>query len=469
MNRLPVIQPEGEVPEAAFAERGYVGIDAGTRRLYLDTYGCQMNQHDSDRIVGLMAAEGYTQTDSPDDADLVIINSCNVREKAEQKLRSAAGKMGQLKRRRPDAVVALGGCVAQAEGKKLLARVPHVDLVFGPDHLSRLPELVRRVREDRVRLNETLFLSRSEYVFPAIRAEAPDQTSAFVTVMKGCDKYCSFCIVPMTRGREVSRSAEDIVREVEMLAAKGTREVVLLGQTVNSYGRIKQQGQVPFHELLAMVAAVDGIDRLRFTSPHPGEFSDEQIRAFGEIPELCPHMHLPVQSGSTRVLEAMRRGYTRERFIEICDRFREVVPQAALTTDIIVGFPGETIEEFEETLSLMERVRFHSAYSFAYSERTGTKAVDIEDSVPPDERMRRLHELQALQEEHTREWLDAMVGSQHTLLIEGPSKSNAGRSSGRTGTNRMVHVDGEYEAGTLIDVEIVEAFKHSLLAEVRPS
>jgi len=425
-----------------------------------------MNQHDSDRIIGLMAAEGYAKTEQPDDADLIVVNSCSVRDKAEQKLRTAAGQMKKFKKKRPDTIIALGGCVAQQEGRNLLEKVQHVDLVFGPDHLFRLPDLITKIRNDRVRLNETVFLGRSEYVFPDIKEEAPTQHSAFVNVMKGCDKYCSFCIVPMTRGPEVSRPAVDIVREVRMLAEKGTKEVVLLGQTVNSYGRIKQQGQIPFDQLLTQVAAVDGIKRVRFTSPHPAEFSQAQIQAFADLEELCPHMHLPVQSGSSRVLKMMRRGYTRETFIDICHRFKQAVPDAGLTTDIIVGFPGETEADFEETLSLMEEVRFHSAFSFAYSERKGTKAVDIEESVPPDERLRRLHVLQALQEKHSQEWLAKMVDKEETIMVEGPSKSDPTRSSGRAGNNRMVHVDGLYPPGTFVNVKIVEAFKHSLFGVV---
>jgi len=456
VSRLPVIQ---DTPKAPPVE---TPSDA-PRRIYIDTFGCQMNMHDSDRIVGLMAAEGYARTSSPADADLIVINSCNVREKAEHKLRTAAGQMKRFKKRKPNTIIALGGCVAQQEGQKLMERVPHVDLVFGPDHLARLPGLVRDIREGQGRRLETEFLSRSEYVFPEIRPEAPDQFSAFVTVMKGCDKFCTFCVVPNTRGREVSRDADEIVREVEMLAAKGTKEVVLLGQTVNAYGRIKKQGQIPFHELLAQVASVEGIERVRFTSPHPSEFSDGQILAFRDIPELCAHMHLPVQSGSNRILERMRRGYTRERFFEIVDRLREVAPRVALSTDIFVGFPGETEDDFELTLDLMRRVRFHGAFSFAYSERTGTKAADYDGAVEPKERLRRLHVLQALQDEHTAEWQNAMVGQRYSVLIEGPSKTNHERSSGRTTSNRLVHVDGTYEAGQTIEVEVVEAFAHSLL------
>jgi tRNA-2-methylthio-N6-dimethylallyladenosine synthase len=474
LSRLPIIEaspaPSASGPtlaEPAFAGANYVGPERQSRRIYIETFGCQMNQHDSDRIIGLMAAEGYAQTEKPDDADLIVVNSCSVRDKAEQKLRTAAGQMKKFKRKRPDTIIALGGCVAQQEGQNLLERVQHVDLVFGPDHLFRLPDLITKIRNDRVRLNETVFLGRSEYVFPDIKEEAPIQPSAFVNVMKGCDKYCSFCVVPMTRGPEVSRPAADIVREVRMLAEKGTKEVVLLGQTVNSYGRIKQQGQIPFAQLLAQVCGVDGIQRVRFTSPHPAEFSPDQIQAFADLDELCPHMHLPVQSGSSRVLNMMRRGYSRETFIDICHRFKKAVPHAGLTTDIIVGFPGETEADFEETLSLMRQVRFHSAFSFAYSERKGTKALELGDSVAPEERLRRLHVLQALQEEHSQEWLAQMVGRSETLMIEGPSKSDPTRSSGRSGNNRMVHVDGLYPPGTFVEVEIIEAFKHSLLAKVK--
>lgn len=471
MNRLPIISaqpsPEATHPKLAdpiLAVATYVGAERQARRLYIETFGCQMNQHDSDRIIGLMAAEGYVQTKQASEADLIVVNSCSVRDKAEQKLRTAAGQMKKYKRERPDTIIALGGCVAQQEGEKLLDKVKHVDLVFGPDHLARLPELITKIRTERIRLNETVFLGRSEYVFPEIKNEAPDQHSAFVNIMKGCDKWCTFCVVPMTRGPEVSRAAVEIVHEVEMLASKGTKEVVLLGQTVNSYGRIKQQGQIPFHELLAEVCAVEGIERVRFTSPHPAEFSDEQIQAFAELKELCPHMHLPVQSGSTRLLQAMHRGYSRETFIDICHRFKEAVPHAALSSDIIVGFPGETLEDFEDTLSLMEEVKFHSAFSFAYSERKGTKAIEITESVPPEERMRRLHVLQALQEEHSQAWLRQMVGSKQRIMIEGPSKSDPSRCSGRSANNRMIHVDGAFEPGRMVDVEIIEAFKHSLLA-----
>jgi tRNA-2-methylthio-N6-dimethylallyladenosine synthase len=434
------------------------------RRLYIDTFGCQMNQHDSERMVGIMAEEGYGLTGDPREADLIVLNSCSVREKAEQKVLSAAGVMKHIKRARPDVVVAIGGCVAQQEGQAMLDRIEHVDIVFGPDHIARLPELVRRVRDHGERLSETEFLERNEYVFPRLTEQAPEQVSAFVTVMKGCDKFCTFCIVPFTRGREVSRPADDIVREVELLASRGTKEVVLLGQTVNSYGRIKRDGHIPFHELIARVAAVEGIERVRFTSPHPAEFSEEQILAFRDVKELCPHMHLPVQSGSTNVLKAMRRGYTRDEYLAIVDRLREVAPSVALTTDMIVGFPGETEEDFADTLSLLEKVRYQGVFSFAYSERVGTRALQIEPAVPEEERIHRLYVLQELQERITKEWLDSMVGEKHSVLIEGPSKTDPMRSSGRTGQNRPVHVDGVFGPGTMLDVEIVEAFKHSLRA-----
>lgn len=433
------------------------------KRLYIDTFGCQMNMHDSQRMVALMAGEGYAPTDDPEEADLIVLNSCSVREKAEHKVRSKAGEMKHIKKRRPEVVLAIGGCVAQQEGERMLKRIPHADLVFGPDHLAQLPDLVREVRNRRVRLQKTEFLDRRSYAFPPIPDAAPREVSAFVSVMKGCDKFCSFCIVPYTRGREVSRPAAEILEEVRRLADHGTREVVLLGQTVNAYGKRRQEGQVPFHELLAAVAAVPGIARVRFTSPHPSDFCREQIQAFRDIPELCPHMHLPVQSGSTRVLSAMRRGYSREQYLEVVETLRAVAPSVALTTDVIVGFPGETEADFEETMRLLEEVRYEGVFSFAYSERVGTRALRIEPSVPVEERFRRLRVLQSRQDEITGEILTTTVGARQTVLVEGPSKTNEARSSGRNGENRPVHVDGRYEPGTLLEVEIIEAYKHSLL------
>jgi tRNA-2-methylthio-N6-dimethylallyladenosine synthase len=458
-SRLPVL---GAPPEPVPLEGDPFGDALSPRRIYVDTYGCQMNEHDTQRMVSLMAAEGYLPTERPEDADLIVLNSCSVREKAEQKLRSRAGALKHLKRARPDLVFAIGGCVAQQEGKRLLDRVPHVDIVFGPDHLARLPELVAGVRDTGRRVLETEFLDRSDYAFPPVETAAPRQVSAFVSVMKGCDKFCSFCIVPYTRGREVSRPAAEILDEIRQLADQGTKEVVLLGQTVNSYGRRKRDGHIPFHELLARVAEVEGIERIRFTSPHPSDFREEQILAFRDLPKLCPHMHLPMQSGSTRVLKLMRRSYTRERYLEIVHRLREVAPQVALGTDIIVGFPGETEADFEETLSLVREVRYHSAYSFAYSERVGTRALRIEPSVPEAERFARLRELQAVQDEITRSWLESMVGHTYEVMIEGPSRTDSSRSTGRTGQNRPVHVDGRLEAGTTLEVKITEAFNHSL-------
>lgn len=469
MSRLPVLDNAPRIHQgenrASLGLGDHLGAYAAAltpRRIYIDTFGCQMNQHDSQRIVSLMAAEGYVPTEGPEDADLIVLNSCSVREKAEHKVRTRAGQMKRYKRRRVGVVLAIGGCVAQQEGARMLERIPQADIVFGPDHLARLPELVREVVERRGRVHETRFLSRAAYRFPETPAGAPRQVSAYVSIAKGCDKFCTFCVVPFTRGREVSRPADDIVREVEVLARQGTREVVLLGQTVNAYGRQRRSEEVPFSDLLARVAEVDGIERIRFTSPHPSEFTDDQIRAFARLEKLCPHMHLPVQSGSTRVLSAMRRGYSREAYLSIVGRLREVAPEVALTTDIIVGFPSETEAEFEQTLSLLEEVRFHSAFSFAYSERVRTRALGIGPAVPVEERMRRLRVLQDFQDGISRTWLESMVGQRHAVLVEGPSKTDDRRSTGRTGQNRLCHVDGRFEAGTLLEVEVVEAFKHSL-------
>jgi len=458
---LTVLQERTEPPERSDGPGQGFGDALAPKRMYIDTYGCQMNEHDSQRMVSLMAAEGYLPTDHPEEADLIVLNSCSVREKAEQKLRSRAGALKYLKKVRPDLVLAVGGCVAQQEGKRLASRIPHADVVFGPDHLHRLPEFVDRVRGGQ-RVLETDFMERAEYVFPPVEEFGPRRVTAYVNVMKGCDRFCSFCIVPYTRGREVSRPAQDIVDEVRRLADHGTVEVVLLGQTVNSYGKKRRDGQIPFHELLARVAEIPGIRRVRFTSPHPSDFSDGQILAFRDLPELCPHMHLPVQSGSSRVLKTMRRGYTRERYLEVVDRLREVAPQVAFGTDIIVGFPGETEEDFQQTLTLLDRVRYHSAYSFAYSERVGTRALRIEPAVPPEVRFERLRILQAKQEEITQAHLRAMVGQRYEVLIEGPSRTDPSRVTGRTGQNRPVHVDGAHAPGTFLTVEITEAFKHSL-------
>lgn len=465
MNKLNILQPGA--PDAAEPAQSplHFAASLAPKRVYIDTFGCQMNAHDSQRMVSLMAAEGYAPTGTPDDADLIILNSCSVREKAEHKVRTRAGQMKKVKKANPDVVLAIGGCVASQEGQRLLDRIPHADIIFGPDHLQRLPELVRTARQDNRRFNETKLMGRAAgFTVPKVSEQGPPLVSAFVSVMKGCDKFCTYCIVPYTRGREASRCADDILEEVRVHAARGTKEVVLLGQTVNSYGERKQDGHPTFAQLLHRVAAVDGIERVRFTSPHPSSFSEAQIEAFAQLPELCPHMHLPVQSGSTKVLEAMRRDYTREQYLDIVARLKAAAPQVALSTDVIVGFPGETREDFEETMSLFEQVRFQSAFSFAYSERTGTKALDIEPAVPMQERFDRLRELQALQDEITHQWLVSMVGARQQVLVEGPSKSDPDRSTGRNGNNRPVHVDAKIAPGTLVNVEIVEAFKHSLLA-----
>ncbi len=463
MNKLPVIQAEPNAEAEPMQSPLHFAASLSPKRVYIDTFGCQMNIHDSQRMVSLMAGEGYAPTESPEEADLIILNSCSVREKAEQKVRTRAGQMKKIKKANEEVVLAIGGCVASQEGKRLLDRIPHADIVFGPDHLSRLPELVRNVRQERTRHNETRLMGRSTaFTFPKLTKEGPVEVSAFVSVMKGCDKFCTYCIVPYTRGREVSREADEILEEVRVLAERGTKEVVLLGQTVNSYGNRPQDGHMPFSDLLYRVAEVEGIERIRFTSPHPSDFSEAQIQAFAKIDKLCPHMHLPLQSGSTEVLAAMRRDYTREEYLAIVNRLREVAPQVALTTDIIVGFPGETRQAFEDTLSLMREVRFHGAFSFAYSERVGTKALEM-SSVPVEERFDRLRELQALQDEITQERLNDAVGQRQTVLIEGLSKKDATRSTGRNGQNRPVHVAGTYEPGTVLQVDIVEAYKHSLL------
>src|SRR5256885_6124420 len=343
------------------------------RRVYIETYGCQMNVSDSELMFGVLGRDGYVRTDDPAVADVLLINTCAVRDHAEQRV---LGRMGELKRyKRPGDVMGVVGCMAQRLGPKLLERVPQVDLVIGPDGYRALPELIARARDGQ-RAAEVTFKQWEHYEDVPPARDNP--TSAFVTVQRGCDYRCTFCIVPMTRGPERSRKLADVVREVEGLVARGTTEVTLLGQTVNSY----HDGEHDFADLLRAVGGVAGIRRLRFTSPYPTDFSQRVLAAMAQTPPVCEHVHLPVQSGSNRVLRRMLRRYTRERYLEVAAALRHAVPGIALTTDIIVGFPGETEQDFEETVSLVREVRFDDAYTFKYSPRDGTPAVKLKDRVP---------------------------------------------------------------------------------------
>jgi len=409
-------------------------------RVYIETYGCQMNVSDSELMFGVLAREGYVRTEDPAEADVLLVNTCAVREHAEQRV---LGRMGELKRyKRPGGAAVLGvvGCMAQRLGPKLLERVPQVDLVIGPDGYRGLPELIARAR-DGERAAEVAFKSWEHYEdVPPVRGDLASG-GAFVTVQRGCDYRCTFCIVPMTRGPERSRKLCDVVHEVTRLAAEGgTTEVTLLGQTVNSY----HDGEHDFADLLRAVGAVPGIRRVRFTSPYPTDFTDRVLAAMAETPTVCEHVHLPVQSGSSRTLKRMLRRYDRERYLEVVQSLRDAVPGIALSTDIIVGFPGETEDEFAETLSLVEEVGFDDAYTFKYSVREGTPAVRIKDHVAEEVKTERIGRLIALVRRMAKHKNIALVGTTHEVLVEGQAK-RGGLLQTRTRTNKIALVEGPTE------------------------
>jgi len=413
-----------------------------TLRFYIQTFGCQMNAHDSAVLARLLEEQGHLEVGDAESADLILLNTCAIREKAEQKVYSQLGRYRFLKEKRPEIVLGVGGCVAQGEGRKVLRRAPYVDLVFGTRTLHRVPDLVDRVRARRRPLVAT-DLDDDPGALEALYAHAAGRgPRAYVTVMQGCDNYCAYCVVPYVRGRELSRPAEEVVREVGRLASEGVVEVTLLGQNVNSYGQ-KPRGKVDFPGLLGQVAGVEGIRRVRFTTSHPKDLSDGLIRAFLEVRGVMPHIHLPVQSGSDRVLAAMNRGYTVDHYLGLVERLRRVCPDIAITSDLIVGFPGETDAEFEATLELMQRVVFDGLFSFKFSPRPGTKAAELPEPVAEPVKEERLARLQFLQGEHTLRRNQAMEGQVLPVLVEGESKAGEGQVMGRTPQNKIVNFRGE--------------------------
>ena len=450
------------------------------RTFHIRTYGCQMNVHDSEKIENLLFHAGLRPAPGEDDADVLIINTCSIRDKAENQLYSDLGKLRGWRADRPGRALGVGGCVAQQVGDGLLARFTHLDFVFGTHNLRHVPAMVEAAThgERAADTAETSDLDRFD--LPAAHTERAPRAGgkAFVTIMEGCDMFCSFCIVPTTRGREISRPADAILAEARQLAEAGIREITLLGQTVNAYGRhdvrrgkAAEKGTMPFAELLRALDAVPGLERIRYTSPHPLFFDDDLVTAHGELERLCPHIHLPVQSGSNRVLDAMRRRYTRERYLEIVAALKAARPDLTLSTDLIVGFPSETEAELEETLDLVRQAGFVDSFSFKYSPRPGTQAAGMEGSVPPEEAQRRLMALQSLQREQTLAYHRSRVGDATTILVEGESRYGAGQVCGRDPHHRVVNVSppegmiftAGVDPGTLLEVEIVEATPHSLI------
>jgi tRNA-2-methylthio-N6-dimethylallyladenosine synthase len=426
-----------------------------------------MNLYDSERIAQVMAREGYDRTDRIDAADLILLNTCSVRDKAEQKVYSALGSWKEFKKYRDGVIIGVGGCVAQQEGGRLLKRVPHLDLVFGTHNIHKIPDMIEQVRAARLRPVETAFYRDPAYMEDAEGRTQVRGAKAFVTVMQGCNKVCSFCIVPHVRGREVSRPSAKIVAEVEALVARGVIEVMLLGQNVNSYGKLTP-GEVSFAELLRRVDAIDGLERIRFTTSHPQDLSPELTEAFADLTHLCEHLHLPVQSGADTVLARMRRGYTREEYLERLRRLRDRCPEVALSTDIIVGFPGETDDEFGATLELLEQVEYDEIYSFVYSPRPQTVSAKIyDDDIAEHVKKERLERVQTLQRVISSKKNRQRIGDLEEVLIDGPSKLKNGQVMGRTRGNRIVNVNGpDTLAGKLAPVRITGATATSLIGEL---
>ena len=436
------------------------------RKLYIRTFGCQMNEYDSDKMADVLnASDGVVTTDRPEDADVILFNTCSVREKAQEKVFSDLGRVKHLKRLKPDLVIGVGGCVASQEGAAIVARAPYVDVVFGPQTLHRLPDLIRR-RQSTGRPQVDISFPEIEKFdhLPPPRVEGP---SAFVSIMEGCSKYCSFCVVPYTRGEEISRGFDDVLTEIADLADHGVREVTLLGQNVNAYrGRMTDGETADFALLLEYVAEVPGIERIRYTTSHPKEFTQRLIDVYARVPKLVDHLHLPVQAGSDRVLAAMKRGYTVLEFKSIVRRLRQVRPGISLSSDFIVGFPGENADDFERTMALVEEIGFDASFSFVYSKRPGTPAADLADDTPQAVKLERLARLQAAINANAARISEAMVGTVQRILVEGPSKKDASELMGRTENNRIVNFPGGPNAarvvGRLLEVEITQALPHSL-------
>jgi tRNA-2-methylthio-N6-dimethylallyladenosine synthase len=437
------------------------------KRYLVQTFGCQMNVHDSRRIEEVLADHGYEPTDEPTLADLIVLNTCSVREKAEQKLRSAVGGFRGLKQQRPDLVIAVAGCVAQQEGEKLLRRVPHLDVVIGPDNIPELPALVEHVRDGAPPVSRTVFdMEAPQFLVARPRPRAHEVTS-FVTVMKGCDERCTYCIVPYTRGPERYRPADEIVAEIARMVEGGVREVMLLGQTVNSWhSHGAGEGESEFPSLLRRIAReVPGLLRLRYTSPHPRHLTEQLIETHAELPLLCRHVHLPVQSGSDRMLKRMLRRYTAAEYIRRVSELKARVPGLTLSSDVIVGFPGETEADFEATLALVREAGFVSLFGFKYSPRPYTPALKLDDDVTEEVKDERLQRLFALSAELQSEHLARLVGTRQEVLIESRDAERPQRFSGRSERNELVHVDlppGVDARGRIVSAEILEAFKHSL-------
>ncbi len=441
-----------------------------SKKLYIKTMGCQMNEYDSDKMADVLReSHGYELTDAPEAADLLLVNTCSIREKAQEKVFSELGRWRKLKDRKPGVKIGVGGCVASQEGAGITERAPFVDVVFGPQTLHRLPQLIDSAEEQRSSVVDISFPEIEKFDrLPEPRAEGP---TAFVSVMEGCSKYCSFCVVPYTRGEEISRPFDDVISEVAALAEQGVREVNLLGQNVNAYRGPMHDGQIAdLATLIYYVAAVEGIDRIRFTTSHPVEFTDSLIQAYAEVPKLASYLHLPVQHGSDRILAAMKRGHTVLEYKQKIRKLREARPDISLSSDFIIGFPGESDRDFEALMNLIADIGFDQSFSFIYSARPGTPAAGLPDDTPMDTKKERLALLQARINQQAMNISRQMVGSTQRVLVEKISKKSAAQVSGRTENNRWVNFDADSSTiGQFVDVVITEALPNSLRGRLAPN
>jgi tRNA-2-methylthio-N6-dimethylallyladenosine synthase len=439
---------------------------APPKKVFIRTFGCQMNEYDSDKMADVLrAAEGYEPTGNVDEADLILFNTCSVREKAQEKVFSDLGRVKHLKRK--GVLIGVGGCVASQEGAAIVERAPYVDLVFGPQTLHRLPQMIAaRQRERRPQVDISFpEIEKFDHLPPA-RVEG---ASAFVSIMEGCSKYCSYCVVPYTRGEEVSRPFDDVLAEVAGLAAQGVKEITLLGQNVNAYrGAMGSTDEIAdFALLLECVAEIPGVERIRYTTSHPNEFTARLVEAYGRIPKLVSHLHLPVQHGSDRILMAMKRGYTVLQYKSTIRALRRIRPDISLSSDFIVGFPGETADDHARTLALIEEIGFDASFSFVFSPRPGTPAANLPDDTPAAEKLARLQQLQALLETQVQRISASRVGTVQRILVEGPSRKDAQELMGRTACNRIVNFAGPARlVGQMVDVRVTQALPHSLRGEV---
>lgn len=432
-------------------------------KIFIETHGCQMNEYDSAKMLDVLHhAQGMELTDDPEQADVLLMNTCSIREKAQEKVFSQLGRWKKLKDKRPHIVIGVGGCVASQEGEALRQRAPAVDVVFGPQTLHRLPDMIRQVRTEHHPVVDISFPEIEKFDnLPEPRAEGP---TAFVSIMEGCNKYCTFCVVPYTRGEEISRPFDDVITEVAQLAAQGVREVNLLGQNVNAYrGRMYDGSVADLAMLITFVAAVDGIDRIRYTTSHPNEFSDNLIQVYADVPELVNHLHLPVQSGSDRILAAMKRNHMAIEYKAKIRKLRQIRPTISLSSDFIIGFPGETEQDFADTMKLINDIGFDHSFSFVYSARPGTPAASLPDGVPQEVKKARLQHLQARILEQANAISHEMVGTVQRVLVERPARKHDNQLAGRTENNRVVNFDGHPRLiGKFVDVRITETQPNSL-------